>query len=264
MKLTTGILVLGMTAGTVWAQNPSIIGIEKAKLNAVQKQKTADLNAALGITPTRGSSPFKAPRAATSKPAAGTPRVSSASPAPVAPQGGQSKASSVKANAAPAKTTLVSVNPVAAAPKVAAKPTASSVASTTTKKPESVAVEDKNNPQEAKKAPAKTFSMTGKRDPFLSPVVSRTSMGSGCSSGKKCLSIEQIALKGVVKGDSGMIAVVVNALDKAYFLRENDPVFNGYVVKITGDSIVFKQTLQDRLGKTFMREVTKKIPTPAV
>ncbi len=46
-----------------------------------------------------------------------------------------------------------------------------------------------------------------------------------------------------------MIAVVVNALNKAYFLRENDPVFNGYVVKITGDSIVFKETIQDKLGK---------------
>ena len=38
-----------------------------------------------------------------------------------------------------------------------------------------------------------------------------------------------------------MIAVVVNSLNKAYFLRENDPVFNGFVVKITGDSIIFKE-----------------------
>jgi len=34
--------------------------------------------------------------------------------------------------------------------------------------------------------------------------------------------------------------------------------------EITGDSIVFQETLQDRLGKTFTREVTKKITTPAV
>jgi len=57
---------------------------------------------------------------------------------------------------------------------------------------------------------------------------------------------------------------VMNAMNKAYFLRENDPVFNGYVVKITGDSIVFKETMQDKLGKSFTREVTKKISTPAV
>ena len=61
-----------------------------------------------------------------------------------------------------------------------------------------------------------------------------------------------------------MIAVVVNGLNKAYFLRENDPVFNGYVVKITGDSIIFKETIQDQLGKPLTREVTKKITTPAV
>ena len=86
----------------------------------------------------------------------------------------------------------------------------------------------------------------------------------GCSTGKRCLAIDQIALRGVVKSDSGMIAVVVNGLDKAYFLRENDPVFNGYVVKISGDSIVFKETVQDKLGHLSTREVVKKITTPAV
>jgi hypothetical protein len=109
----------------------------------------------------------------------------------------------------------------------------------------------------------KKYSMTGKRDPFISPVVNRAS-GSGCSTGKKCLDIEQIALHGVVKSDNGMIAVVTNGLNKAYFLRENDPVFNGYVVKITVDSIVFKETLQDRLGKPFTKDVVKRILTPAV
>jgi Tfp pilus assembly protein PilP len=88
--------------------------------------------------------------------------------------------------------------------------------------------------------------------------------GSGCSNGKKCLAIDQISLRGIVRSDAGMIAVVVNALDKAYFLHENDPVFNGYVVKITGDSVVFKETLQDKLGKPFTREITKRINTPAV
>ena len=106
--------------------------------------------------------------------------------------------------------------------------------------------------------------MSGHRDPFLSPVVGHINGDSGCSSGKRCLAVEQIALTGVVKSDGGMIAVVVNALNKAYFLRENDPVFNGYVVRITTDSIVFKETVEDKLGKPFTREVTKKITTPAV
>ena len=105
--------------------------------------------------------------------------------------------------------------------------------------------------------------MSGRRDPFISPVMNRSMVGSGCSTGKRCLAIDQINLKGVVKSDTGMIAVVVNSVNKAYFLRENDPVFNGYVVKITGDSIIFKETVQDRLGKPSIREVTKKITTSA-
>jgi Tfp pilus assembly protein PilP len=112
------------------------------------------------------------------------------------------------------------------------------------------------------KAEEKKWAMSGKRDPFFSPVVQQN--GSGCSTGKKCLEIGAINLRGVVKSDNGFIAVVTNNLNKAYFLRENDPVFNGYVVKITGDSVVFQETIQDKLGKSFTREVVKRIFTPAV
>jgi Tfp pilus assembly protein PilP len=112
------------------------------------------------------------------------------------------------------------------------------------------------------KAEEKKWAMDGKRDPFFSPVVHQE--GSGCSTGKKCLEINAINLRGVVKSDNGFIAVVTNNIGKAYFLRENDPVFNGYVVRITGDSVVFQETVQDKLGKTSTHEVVKKIFTPAV
>jgi hypothetical protein len=118
-------------------------------------------------------------------------------------------------------------------------------------------------PSEEPVVPDSKYAANGRRDPFISPVVSHAG-GSGCSTGKKCLEIGEINLRGVVRAESGYIAVVSNGLNKAYFLRENDPVFNGYVMKITGDSVVFQETLQDRLGKTFTREVVKKITTPAV
>src|SRR5205807_3800928 len=102
----------------------------------------------------------------------------------------------------------------------------------------------KKNDAPKPKAEDKKWAMTGKRDPFFSPVVQQAG-GSGCSTGKKCLEIGQINLRGVVKSDTGFIAVVTNSLNKAYFLRENDPVFNGYVVRITGDSVVFQETVQD-------------------
>jgi Tfp pilus assembly protein PilP len=118
-------------------------------------------------------------------------------------------------------------------------------------------------PSEQPVVPDSKYAANGRRDPFISPVVSHAG-GSGCSTGKKCLEIGAINLRGVVRAESGFIAVVSNDMNKAYFLRENDPVFNGYVMKITGDSVVFQETLQDRLGKTFTREVVKKITTPAV
>jgi len=116
---------------------------------------------------------------------------------------------------------------------------------------------------EEKKPEEKKWAMNGKRDPFFSPVVQQVS-GSGCSTGKKCLEIGQINVRGVVKADAGFIAVVTNSLNKAYFLHENDPVFNGYVMRITGDSVVFQETVQDKMGKPVTREVTKRIVTPAV
>jgi hypothetical protein len=133
----------------------------------------------------------------------------------------------------------------------------------TAKHKETVAVNHDDNVK-AESQEQKNVRITGRRDPFVSPVVSQAMVASGCSTGKRCLAVDQIALKGVVKSDGGMIAVVVNSVEKAYFLRENDPVFNGYVVKITGDSIIFKETVHDQLGKPFQREVTKKITTPAV
>jgi hypothetical protein len=106
----------------------------------------------------------------------------------------------------------------------------------------------------------------GRRDPFVSPISSSTGPvlpASNCTSGKRCLVIDQMVLRGVVKTATGMIAVVANSINKAYFLRENDPVFNGYVVSITGDSVIFKENTVDRVGRRGSREVVKKVTPPS-
>ena len=159
-----------------------------------------------------------------------------------------SAALTTKAVAQPA-----AVKTVAAQPVVTTKPAASTSAASDVSK---IGENSKPKPEDKK------WAMNGKRDPFFSPVVQQN--GSGCSTGKKCLEIGNINLRGVVKSENGFIAVVTNNLNKAYFLRENDPVFNGYVVKITGDSVVFQETVQDKLGKPFTREIVKRIFTPAV
>ena len=56
-----------------------------------------------------------------------------------------------------------------------------------------------------------------------------------------------------------MIAVVDNSSNRAYFLRENDAVYNGVVSKITPDSVVFRENGLDASGKMVVREVVKRL-----
>jgi Tfp pilus assembly protein PilP len=234
MKLTTGILIMGMAA-TAWGQNPDAIQNTRDTMHAVQQKKQLDSNAALAAS--EGA----------------TPQTASAPASSEATPGAHDPFAKQKVSSGPR---------VAQAHRVARSKTKVVATSRRRSSERYVAVE---NQAPAEKLPNdRPVTMVGRRDPFLSPVVNQAMLGSGCSTGKRCLAIDQIALKGVVKSDGGMIAVVVNGLDKAYFLRENDPVFNGYVVKITADSIVFKETVQDKIGHPFTREVTKKITTPAV
>jgi hypothetical protein len=254
MKRAMTILVGVLAAGLASAQSPQIIQNTKAKLDGVRNNATVASNQALGIT--TPAAPATKGKPAAAKPSA-VPAQSKAVPA----------ASAAKTLRVAAKST-VSVKPASAS---ASKSPAVKKAVVAVTKP--VAAVSKASPVAPSSGPGETsksvekqsgkWAMTGKRDPFVSPVVSQAT-GSGCNAGKKCLEIGAINFRGVVRCQNGFIAVVTNSLNKAYFLRENDPLFDGYVVKITGDSIVFQETLQDRLGKPLTREVVKKITTPAV
>jgi Tfp pilus assembly protein PilP len=264
MKLKIGIMVL-VIASTAFGQTSNVIESTRTKLHTVEQQKGADLNA---VTPGVQATSAK-PSPSGAKASTAVTNVAPISKGAIATQLQKPKVASTptvsKAVTTPVKPVSKSTSAKAAEAKTSKAKSPQAVAGNTklaTPQP-AVAVEDTKNPLDAKKeTPKKQINLTGRRDPFLSPVVSRAAGGSGCSTGKRCLAIDQIALKGVVRSDTGMIAVVTNVLEKAYFLHENDPVFNGYVVKITGDSIVFKETIQDKLGKSLTREVTKKITTP--
>ena len=85
-----------------------------------------------------------------------------------------------------------------------------------------------------------------------------------CTTGARCLIIDQVVLKGIVKTTQGMIAMVENASKKQYNLREKDPVYNGQVMKITGDSLIFRETVTDNMGKQTTKEVVKKVTAPVI
>src|SRR5947209_4394805 len=60
MKLTTGILLLAMTAGAASAQNPNILQNTKDKLNAAQQPRVDQENAALNGGQTQTAKPAPA------------------------------------------------------------------------------------------------------------------------------------------------------------------------------------------------------------
>lgn len=279
MKPTMTVLVCLLAASLASAQSPSIIQNTRTTMNAISNQQAAATNEALrqsvpdAVVNTHVStkaSPVTVAASAKTAPAKTAATKTAALKVVGSPAIG-AKVESAKADKKNAggsnKVAIVAIKhgarAKAAAPKTEAPKQEASAAAPVAVNVATAGAAPEDATGDAKPALDSKYNANGRRDPFISPVVSHAN-GSGCSTGKKCLEIGAINLRGVVHSENGYIAVVSNDLNKAYFLRENDPVFNGYVVKITGDSIVFQETLQDRLGKSFTREVTKKITTPAV
>lgn len=132
----------------------------------------------------------------------------------------------------------------------------------------------------AKRAPAKRVSggapmsarmpqpeIVGRRDPFkLPPPPVPGQEGAGeitgpLPPGTRGLVIGRLRLEGIVRLDTTnmMIAVVDTSANRAYFLRENDQVYNGVVSKITPDAVYFTQNVLDRNGRVVTREVVKRL-----
>jgi hypothetical protein len=77
------------------------------------------------------------------------------------------------------------------------------------------------------------------------------------------LLISQLRLIGIVAEESGhrMMAVVTNSSKLAYFLRENQAVYDGVVTKITPQEVCLTRNAPDRDGG---REVILRLATPPV
>ena len=111
----------------------------------------------------------------------------------------------------------------------------------------------------------------GKRDPFRVPVaptghgnnenMQDAAPGEALPPGVRGLLIAQLRLEGVVREQDSnkMIAVVTNDTRRAYFLTENEAVYNGIVSKITPDAVYFKENVLDEKGHVTTHEVMKRL-----
>ena len=108
----------------------------------------------------------------------------------------------------------------------------------------------------------KPSSNVARRDPF-EPLVSKQRPGGEIPKdlppGKAGLMISTLRIDGVVRGPSGMIAVVSNPQQRVYFLREGDQLYDGRVEKISMEAVSFHQTGKDAFGKPVERQVSKRL-----
>jgi hypothetical protein len=107
----------------------------------------------------------------------------------------------------------------------------------------------------------------GRRDPFRLPpppshlVGTKNLLPANLPPGPRGLLIGQLTLKGVVWDDSGRteIAIVANKTQEAYFLHQNEQVYDGVVTRITPDAIYFRQRVLTSRGEISFRVVVKPL-----
>lgn len=107
-----------------------------------------------------------------------------------------------------------------------------------------------------------TAAPASRRDPFLSLLAMRKS-GPPLPPGKAGLVIAQIRVDGIVKSQTGMIAVVSNPQQRVYFVREGDRLYDGEVEKISLEGVIFRESSKDAFGKPVEREVSKRLYSSA-
>lgn len=274
MRLGIQILSAALLVGVATAQT--------APASQTVQQQPATSKVQNGTNAVKG--PVKSPFAPKAKPSQPTAAPASKSPVASKPQppATAKKASAQAPPAATNKKASVQTHPPAAqrakaTPKAAKKVPARTAVKRTAPVPAKTAVKSpapapvvaaptkSEQPSVAQSTPAR-LPNPGKRDPFLSPLSAAAARApaAACSTGKHCLVVDQIALKGIVQTKEGNIAMVENGAKHSYYLHENDSLFDGSVEKISNDSVTFRQESNDLLGRPVSKEVVKKVSAPAV
>lgn len=111
-----------------------------------------------------------------------------------------------------------------------------------------------------------TYDPGNRRDPFKSLLVAtdRPELRGPRPEGVPGLLIDEIDLTGIFRTSKGYVAQVVAANQKkSYLLREGDQLYDGDVVSINLNEMVFKQIVQDPTALKPFREVVKSLNPPS-
>ncbi len=110
-----------------------------------------------------------------------------------------------------------------------------------------------------------TYDPGNRRDPFKSLLagVDRPEFRGPRPEGIAGLLIDEIDLTGIFRTSKGYVAQVVAANQKkSYLLKEGDQLYDGDVVSINHNEVVFKQVVQDPTALKPFRELVKSLIRP--
>ena len=100
-----------------------------------------------------------------------------------------------------------------------------------------------------------------RRDPFVSLRQQRDKdPGTALPPGIRGLVISRLTVGGIIVGARGRIAVVtMTGRDRAFFLRVRDRLYDGFVKRIQGDRVIFREKTTDVFGRPVERDVAKEL-----
>ncbi len=122
------------------------------------------------------------------------------------------------------------------------------------------AAPEAKGPETETSAPAYQYEVGGRRDPFRSLLVRNTAERARLRPpGLAGVMVDEIDLQGTIKTKSGWLAFARSSDNRSYVLRKGQTLFDGEVLDVTANEVVFRQNVNDPTNPKPFREVTKTL-----
>ena len=113
-----------------------------------------------------------------------------------------------------------------------------------------------------------SYNPDGRRDPFVSLLVrGRETTGAGGTRrspqvlGLGGLTINEVALRGIVRSKGSFLAILQAPDNKSYIVKVGDRLADGLVKAISPDAVIFSQEVNDPLSLVKVRDIRKPLRT---
>ena len=105
-----------------------------------------------------------------------------------------------------------------------------------------------------------SYDPAGRRDPFRSLLVRADRGAPGQRPpGIAGIAIDDVVLQGIWKTRAGYVAQVRGTDNKSHLLRASDQLFDGEVLRIGPNEVIFRQNLNDPQSVKPFRDITKQL-----